>query len=188
MTAIVRLIVGSLVAAAAMFIVGALFWATPLARIAYTGAPSPAAASVQTTLAQSLTATGTGTYAIPDPMTSPGDTVLYGRGPIATVHFNSAGFSATDTTAFVAGYVHELIVALIIAFALYGIAGRVTDFASRARLVVLFGIAGAALCHLAEPVWFHYDWAWSIFGFVSNAAMLVAGGLVLTRWFLPKAV
>ncbi|WCT72553.1 hypothetical protein PQ455_13015 [Sphingomonas naphthae] len=187
MTAIVRLILGSLIGAVAMFFVGFLFWVTPLANLAYTTAPDNAAAATQTALAQNLTATGTGTYMIPSPSGSAANTVLYGRGPIATIHFNTAGFPVDDAAGMISGYIHNVIVALMMGFALYGIAGRVTDFASRAKVLVLITLAGATFAHLGTPIWLHFDWAWAIFSFVSDVAMLLAGGLVIARWFLPLA-
>lgn len=186
MTAIVRLILGSLFGAVAMFVVGILFWATPLSSLAYVTAPDAAAAATQTALAQNLTATGTGTYMIPSPSGSAANTILYGRGPVATVHFNSAGFPVEDAGAMVSGFIHNLAIMLLMGFALYGVAGRVTDFASRAKLLGLLIVAGAAFAHLGTPIWLHYDWAWAIFSFVSDVAMLLAGGLVIARWFLPR--
>ena len=87
----------------------------------------------------------------------------------------------------VQGFIHALIVALILGFALLGVAGRVTAPGDRMRLVVLFAIAGSALIHLGAPIWMHVDWPYAVYSFVADAAMLIAGGFVIARWFLPKA-
>jgi hypothetical protein len=33
----------------------------------------------------------------------------------------------------------------------------------------------------------HHDWVHALYNFAANAAMLLAGGLVLARWFMPVA-
>ena len=93
---------------------------------------------------------------MPDPSTQSG-TTLYGKGPVAMVHYNSNGFPVADPSAILNGFIQELIVCLIIAGALYGIASRVTDFASRAQLVVLFSVATTGLLTLGNPIWLHQD-------------------------------
>lgn len=179
-----KMLLGALAAAAAMFITGFLFYSTPLYMIAHASLDAAQSANVQAALAQNLAQTGT--YIVPDPGTAAG-TVLYGQGPVAMVHYNSAGFSVSDMSAVIQGFIHELIIALLLGFALLGIAGRVPDFGSRLRLVVLFSIAAAGLIHLGEPIWMHVDWAHAIFVFIADAAMLIVGGLVISRWFLPAA-
>jgi hypothetical protein len=112
---------------------------------------------------------------------------MYGKGPIATVHYNRMGYGVADPGVLIAGFVHELIVALLMGFALLTIAARVPDFASRGRVVVLFALAGGVLMHLGEPIWYHHDWGHFIYLLVGDAAMLIVGGLVIARWFLPRA-
>lgn len=178
----IRMVIGSLAGAVAMFIVGFIFFATPLQLIGLSTAGEAQNAAVQVALAQNLPATGT--YVVPSPMSAPG-AVLYGKGPVATVHYNSQGFSTSSMGVVVAGFVHELIVALILGFALLGVAGRVTDFGSRLRLVLLFSVAASGLALLSDPIWMHQDWRYAIYAFVANVAMLAAAGTVIARWFLP---
>lgn len=179
-----RMLIGAIVAAVAMFITGFIFYATPLSYIAFSSIELPQQAAVQQALAANLP--GTGTYTIPSATTAEG-TVMYGKGPIATVHYNSGGFSVADPGVLIAGFMHELIVALLIGFALLGVAGRVTDFASRARLVILFSLAGSVLMHLGEPIWYHHDWTHFIYLLIGDTALLAVGGLIIARWFLPRA-
>lgn len=84
-----KLALGSFAAAVAMFITGFVFFATPLGMIAYTSADETQTAAVQAALAANLPKTGT--YMVPDPSTQSG-TTLYGKGPVAMVHYNSSGF------------------------------------------------------------------------------------------------
>jgi hypothetical protein len=180
----VRVLIGSIAAAIAMFVVGFIFFATPLAKLGSGSLGNAEAAAIQQSLAANLPSTGT--YAVPSTDT-PEQSVMYGQGPIATIHYNSAGFAGTDPGALVGGLVLDLVAMLLVGLALLGISGRVADFGSRARLVVLFSLAAAAYMHLGEPVWLHHDWANFIYLFIGDAAAMIAGGLVIARWFLPRA-
>ncbi len=68
-----------------------------------------------------------------------------------------------------------------------GIAGRVPDFASRAKAAVLFSVAAAAFMRLGEPIFYHHDWAHFIYLFIADALALSVAGLIIARWFLPGA-
>ena len=176
-----RLIIGAVAAAAAMFVIGFIFFATPLAALGNASLDNGRAAAIQQTLASNLPKTGT--YFVPGADT-PEKTVMYGQGPIATIHYNSAGYPVADPAVLLGGFVFDLVVALLLALALAGIAGRVTDFASRARLVVTLSVAASAYMHLGEPIWYHHDWPHFIYLFVGDAVTFAAGGLVIARWFL----
>jgi len=180
-----RVILGSVVAAIAMFVVGFLFYATPLAKLSYSSLENAQAATVQRTLAANLTKTGT--YFVPSPEATSEQTVMYGQGPIATIHYNMSGFPAMDGGALLGGFLLNFVVALLVGTALIGIDRRVPDFGARARLVVIFSIAASVLMHLGEPLFFHHDWPNAIYLFIADAATLAVAGLIIARWFLPRA-
>ncbi|MEH3106197.1 MAG: hypothetical protein PGN09_02610 [Sphingomonas fennica] len=184
----IRILAGSVASAIAMTIAMMLFWATPLDRLAYAGAPDANAAAVQTTLAQQLSPSGTGTYQIPAPYGSAQNTILYARGPIATVHFNSVGQPVSSSGGFVGGFVLFFTVSLLVGAALSGIAPYVSDFGARARLSAIFAVAASALVHGAEPIFDHYDLGWSIYNLVTDGILLALPGLILSRWFLPARI
>ena len=178
-----RMLIGAVVAAMAMFIIGFIFFATPLSAIGYSSADLTQQATVQQALAANLPHTGT--YSIPSPSDA-ATTNLYSKGPIATIHYNSLGYGVSEPDVLIAGFIHEFVVALLMGFALLGIASSVTDFAVRARVVILFSLAGTIFIHLGEPIWYHHDWRHFIYLMVGDTAMLVGGGLVIARWFLPR--
>ncbi|MDT9599227.1 hypothetical protein [Sphingosinicella rhizophila] len=180
----VRLIIGSAAAAVAMFVLGFLLYATPLSRLGYASLSNEQAAAVQQAMAANLPRTGT--YAVPG-MDTAEQTNMYSRGPIATVHYNTDGFAATDPAMLAGGLVFYFVVALIIGLALIGIDRRVPDFPSRAKLVIAFAVAASALLHLSEPIFYRHDWGHFIYLFIADAILLAAGGLVIARWFLAKA-
>jgi hypothetical protein len=180
----IKLAIGSFVAAVAMFVTGFIFFATPIGMIAYSSANETQSAAVQAALAANLPQTGT--YMVPDPSTQSG-TTLYGQGPVATVHYNSKGFSLSDMSGIGYGFLQELIVCILLAGALSTLDRRIPDFASRAKIVVLFSIASSAMINLGNPIWLHHGWTYWTYSFVAEAAMLIAAGLVIARWFLPVA-
>ena len=85
------------------------------------------------------------------------------------------------------GLIMALITGLVIAAALYGIADRVLAFADRVRLVLLLSFAAAFYLHLGQPVFNHYGWGYFIYLFLSDFIGLSVAGIVVARWFLPKA-
>jgi hypothetical protein len=153
--------------------------------LALTSVDDTQGAVLQSALAQTLTATGTGTYVIPNMATSQG-TVLFGKGPIATIHFNTMGFPVVDSGSLLIGLIMALVTGLIIALALGSIACRVTDFASRAKIVLLFAFAATFYTELGMPVFNHYGWGYFIYLFLSDFIGLSVAGLVISRWFLPR--
>ena len=69
----IRTLIGGLVGGIIIFIMGFIFWASPLGAIPFSHASDPQAAAVQTALrAEPHAERGTGTYLIPDPQTARG--------------------------------------------------------------------------------------------------------------------
>ncbi|NIJ08312.1 hypothetical protein FHS31_001929 [Sphingomonas vulcanisoli] len=179
----VRVLIGSLLGGMLMFVIGFIFWASPLNHLAFSSASEQQSANVQLAAANNLPHVGR--YIIPNPETA-GGTVLYGKGPVAVVDYNPQGFSTQGGPWMLGGFIHEVVVAGLIGFSLLAVAGRVTDFESRARLVIGFSAAGAVLLTLSDPIWMHADWHFAIYNLVASLAMLVGPGLLIARWFLPK--
>ena len=178
-----RVIIGAVVAAIAMFVIGFIFFGTPLHKLALAGIDDVQAAAVQQAMAANLPRTGT--YSVPG-LNTEAQTNMFSQGPIATIHYNTGGFAATDAGSLVTGLVLNFIVALLIGTALIGIDRRVPDFGSRARVAVLIAIAATAYVHLGEPIHWHHDWPHFIYVFIADALALSAAGIILA-WFLPKS-
>lgn len=177
----IRVILGSVAAAIMMFILGFIFFATPLSKMAFADLDDAQAAAVQNALATNLPRTAT--YVVPGVGTA-AQTNMYSRGPVATIHYNSGGFAAMDTGALAQGLVLNFVTALLIGLALLGIDGRVGDFASRARTVVIVAVAATVFTRLGEPIYMHHDWGHFVYLFVTDALMLIAAG-VIVAWFMP---
>ena len=178
-----RVFIGAVVATIAMFFIGFIFFATPLAKLSMAKIDDAQAAAVQQSLAANLPRTGT--YSVPG-MDTRAQTNMFSRGPIATVHYNTGGFAATEPATLVKGLVLNFLVALLIGAALIGIDRRVPDLGSRARVAVIIAVAAAAFAHLGEPIYWHHDWAHFLYLFIADSVMLATGGFNVA-WFLPKA-
>jgi hypothetical protein len=179
----VRTAIGGLVGGLVLFVMGFIFWATPLGEIPFTKAGEAQNAAVQQALAQNLTETGTGAYIIPAHSSAQG-AILYGRGPIATVHFNTRGFSPDDMSMIVPGLIIALVSGLLLAFGL-GAVGGGRRFGELARLVVCASLAFTVWEYLGSPIFNHYGWGYWIYAFVAEAAAWIAAGLTIA-WFLPR--
>ena len=178
-----RSFIGGIVAGLILFALGFLFWQTPLSGLAYKNLPDAQGAAVQTALAQNLTQTGTGTYRIPDPKNQQG-ALLFARGPIATVDYNTDGFSPTGTAGLIPGLIIAIGAGMLIAFGLGAVAaGRA--FGDLARLVVLGSLGICAWIFLATPVANHFGWGFWIYAFFAEAVSFIVAGLVVARWFVP---
>ncbi|MDQ8755999.1 hypothetical protein RCO27_07130 [Sphingosinicella sp. LHD-64] len=177
-----RVVVGAAAAAVAMFIIGFIFFGTPLAKLGTASLGDTEAAAVQQTLAANLPRTGT--YSVPSVDTQ-AQTNMFSQGPIATVHYNTGGFAAVDSTSLISGLVLNFIVALLIGVALSMIADRVGDMGSRVKVALIIAIAAAALHLLGEPIYYHHDWGHFIYTFVADVLMLGAAA-VIVAWFLPR--
>src|SRR3546814_18058058 len=83
--------------------------------LGYAAASDAAGASVQNALAANLPRTGT--YMVPMTNSAEG-TVLYGRGPVATIHYNMSGFAVADPRVVAGGFVLMLVSVPILGLAL----------------------------------------------------------------------
>ncbi|MGA9580557.1 MAG: hypothetical protein WBR13_01135 [Allosphingosinicella sp.] len=185
----IRTVIGGLVAGVVIFVIGFIFWATPLAELAYSKADEAQNAAVQASLAQNLTRkdaetgkiSGTGTYIIPDP-SSPGGNQLYSRGPIATVHYNTGSYSPSDMSGLLPGFIVAIVSGLLIAFGLAAVGGRA--FAGLARLVVCFSLGFTVWEFLGSPIFNHYGWGYWIYAFIAETVALILAGLVVAKFFM----
>ncbi|BAV64310.1 hypothetical protein [Sphingobium cloacae] len=178
----VRTILGGLLGGFALYITGFIFWGTPLGALAFHRADPQAGANLQAAMAQALNPTGTGVYIVPDPATAQG-TVLFGKGPVAQIFYNSGGFPVTDGSALIGGFVLALAVGVVIALALRFTAA---DFGSRARVVLLFALAGALWLHVGQAVFNHAPWGYILYKALSDFVGLAVAGLVAAKLMEPR--
>jgi len=179
----IRTLIGGLIGGVIIFIMGFIFWASPLGAIPFSTSGEPQAAAVQTALAQNLTQHGTGTYLIPDPRSREGAN-LYTNGPVATVSFNTAGFSPDDMSALLPGFILAVIAGLLIAFGLAAVGGG-RSFSDLARLVILVTLGFTTWECFTNPIFMHSDWRYWSYAFFAESLSFILAGMVIARWFMP---
>jgi hypothetical protein len=85
----------------------------------------------------------------------------------------------------IGGFVHMLVVSLLLAAGLYTVSVYIPSFGERVRLLVLGVIGAAAFMRLGDPIWFHQDWSHAIYLFIADCVSLIAAGLVILK-LLPR--
>lgn len=179
-----RTILAGLLGGLALWLIGFIFWGTPLSMIALSNAGDPASLAVQAALAQHLGPGGTGAYPVPWPGT-PAGTTAYGQGPVALVLFNANGFALPDTGALVGGLILAIVCALLLALALRMVAANRT-FGERMRLVALTAIAFTAYSQLGQPIFNHAPTGYYVYLWFSEVVGWLAAGAIIAK-LLPFA-
>lgn len=181
----IRVVIGAVAAAVAMFIIGFLFFATPLGNIPVSQIDDEGAAAIQQALAEHIGADGPAAYVVPG-IIGEAQQVQYINGPIAMVHYNPNGFALGDANAMLGGFIQLLVTALLLGAALYGLSGHVREFSERLKILILFALAASVFMHLGNPVWWHQGWVFHGYLFVADLVSFIVGGTIIARWFLPK--
>lgn len=177
----IRTIFGGLLGGCALYVTGFIFWGTPLSAIAFSRADPQASANLQAAMAQALNGPGTGVYIIPDPATAEG-TVLYGKGPIGQIFYNSVGFPVTDSSSLIGGFILALVTGLLIALALRLV---LPSFAARVRATILSAIGTVLWMHVGQAVFNHAPWGYILYLAFSDLVGLILAGVIAAR-LLPN--
>nr|ART36137.1 B293 [uncultured bacterium] len=178
-----RLLVGSLVAAAAMFVIGFLFYGTPMFSAAYRTAPLETQMTVQEAL-KALPASGT--YFIPMGEDEAA-MAAHRAGPTAMIRVSLQGSEMMDPMVMVKGFIHMAVSAFLLGLLLYRVAPKIWDFGGRMAVVVLASLAVVVFARLGEPIWFGADWPFTLYVAVTDVISLVVAGFILAKWFLPRS-
>lgn len=180
----IRSLIGGVLGGLALFVTGFIFWGTPLSAIAVSRADEQASANLQAALAQALNATGTGVYTIPDPATAQG-TILYGRGPVAQVFYNSGGFPVMDGASLIGGLILSVVVGVLIALALRFC---LPDFISRLRASIFTALAAVLWIDIGQAVFMHAPWGYVLYVAFSDFVGLALAGLIAAKLMETRTV
>ena len=180
-----RAVIGAVAGAIVMFILGFVFYATPLQKVATASLDDRQAAAVQTTLAASMPRTGT--YFLPDPTQSQSQATMYSLGPIATIHYNMKGFAIGSTKTMIAGFIQMLIVSLLLAAALYYVVRHVAAFGDQLKILLFTVLSATIFIRLGTPIWYHYDWPHAIYSFIADSLSLGVAGLIMLKLMPHRA-
>jgi len=177
------IVIGSLVAAVAMFFWGFLFWGAT--NLPYQ--PMKAVADVPA-LQESLRAAlpESGAYLVPHPGQASQEEMakLIGAGGFGRIVFVREGASMGGA-AFGLGLVHYFATAFILGLLLR--AAAPAGYAGRVALCAWAGLAAAVFTSFNQPIWYMYPVAPYLVDFVYVFLTFVVAGLVLARFVKPAS-
>ena len=177
-----NLVVGSALAAVALFFWGFLFWAvSPLPyRIMKPVSDVPA---LQQALRFALPESAV--YLFPHPSQGTEEEVQkrMAEGAFGRVIFVREGASMGGGT-FGLGFLHYLVTALLLAVLLRASGGG--TYAARLAIVTLTGLAGAVYAAFTKPIWMFDPWGAHVLDFTYELSSFVIAGLVLAKFVRPE--
>jgi hypothetical protein len=173
-----QLIIGSAIAAAAMFFWGFLVWAV---------SPFPyqvlKPVSDVPALQQALKAAlpESGVYLFPHPSQGSEEETQkrMSEGGFGRVIFVREGATMGGGT-FGLGYLHNLMTAFLLALLVRSAGGA--GYGARLGIVFLAGLAGAIHSNLGKPIWFFDPWGAHLLDFAYDLSSYVVAGLVLAKF------
>lgn len=179
-----KLILGSVLAAVAMFFWGFLYWAAfPFTyRIM---APAPNEQALAKSIGDALPASGV--YMLPHPKGGSEDVVAkrFQAGPLVQINIQKQGTAPVQGSVFFWGFVHMLVSCFLMALVLRLAAPALPSFATRLQAAALAGVAAACYSNLGKPIWWHQTWDYHLlnFGFDLGSWLLAA---VVLAWFVKE--
>ncbi|MCB1007661.1 MAG: hypothetical protein KDB94_02080 [Acidobacteria bacterium] len=175
------MILGSLLAAIAMFVWGFVFWTTPLGRSTMShGIDNDRA---QESLREIFPEDGV--YFVPDVVEGEAQETWierHRRGPLATVFYRRAGADPMEPIVFLNGFLHMLITCVVIAWLLGKALPALPTYGARLGFVLLAGFAATFWGHAGDPIWFYNPWKYHLMAMTYDLGAWGLAGLVLARF------
>jgi hypothetical protein len=180
-----QLIVGSLLAAVAVFIFGAVYWSSPVMSVGAREVADDEAAQ----LILRETFPETGVYWVPGMNLYAQDAerfnTLHEAGPIAMINIVQDPGPPMAPSTFVAGFLHEWIVCFLIGLLLLRVAPALPSYGSRVGFVTLAGFVMAVFVDFGAVIWWRMPVALELVDGVYNVVAWLLAGLVMAR-FVPE--
>lgn len=179
-----KFVLAPVLAALAMFVWGFLYWGAPH-HLPYKSLGSVADESA-TALAVGNFFPASGVYLIPSPLSGDDKMAeLMQRGPSLEVHLRKEGMKAMDPAVLLAGYVHMLVIAVLLTGILCGLEKAFERWTCRVKFCVGIGLL-VAVGDLGAAIWWHHAWGWTLALSVYDLGMYAIAGLVLAKFVTPK--
>ncbi len=188
-----RLLIGSLLAAVVLFAWGAVFWGvSPLPFAVMRAVPNDEV--VVEVLKKNLPASGVYLSPFPDEERYGADRAeaekafleRHRQGPLVQITYRKDGLDAQGPAVFAAGFVHMLVSSLLVGgllmLALPGLGG----YASRVLFVFLAGVFASVTVTLSTPIWFHHPWQFPLLNALYHATNWLLAGFVLGAVIRPR--
>lgn len=180
----VKLAVGVILAAVAMFLWGFLYWGSGLID-PFSHMTAENETAIGDTLKANLPADGV--YFVPEPKRGTPEEwqQRMSTGPVAMINFRAGG-TAPMTTTMGLGFVHMLATATILAVLLRMLLPVAPTYLDRLRFAALIGVLGAVEANLGQPIWWHWPWSHALIGTGYALGSYIIAGAVLA-YFVATA-
>lgn len=177
-----KFVVAPALAALVMFIWGFLYWG--VLNVPYQALGQVPDESA-TALALGQLFPKSGAYLLPSPAVGEAKAAeLMKRGPIAQVFIVKESMQPMEPAVMVKGFVHMLVVALVLAAVLSGLTKSLETWGRRVMFCAGVGLL-VAICDLGEAIWWHHPWGWTLGTAVYDFLMFTIAGLVLAKFVTP---
>lgn len=179
-----RFLLGSIIAAVAGFVWGAVFWMSPLPNNVIQQAKSDVllGAELKVTLNES------GVYYLPGGGDPTGEEFqrLHRAGPIAMIFYQREGAEPMAPSTFAAGLVHGwasiALAAVLLGMALPALGG----YAARVGFVTLVGVISSVFSDIGGTVWWPISMDWALIMSVYGVVFWLVTGLILAAFYKPE--
>ena len=180
-----KLVIGSLLAALALFFFGFIYWAlSPMGHAAMK--PTGNDAAVQAALRSVLTESGS--YVVPgNEGTQEEMTALHEAGPLAVIHYKAEGGPVMPPSAFVRGLLHSFTCALLLGFFMKLGLRSLPTYRCRLGFSVLLGATCALFWDAGAHIWWMHSGAWSASAALYDVLAFTVLGSVMAALVKPAA-
>ncbi len=182
-----QLFAGSLLAAVAIFIFGAVYWSSPVINAGARDIADDEA--VQRVLKETFPETGI--YWVPgmDLYAQDADRyiALHQAGPVAMINIIHNPGAPMAPGTFIAGFLHEWVVCFLIGLLLARVSPALPSYGSRVGFVTLAGFVMALFVDIGAVIWWQMPLALQLADGLYNVVAWLLAGLVLAR-FVPPGV
>lgn len=178
-----QLLLGSLLAAVALFIWGAVFWMSPLPNIVLGQARDDEAAG--RALLENFPESGT--YVIPSEQHDEATfTRLHEAGPIATIHVRREGAPAMAPQVFIYGFLHGLLACFLLGLLMKMALPGLPTYGLRVGFATLAALTAGVFLELGQVIWWSHPPALHLLNLVWSATAGLIAGLVLAYFLRPS--
>lgn len=177
----IRLLLGSLIAAIVLFGFGAAFWTCPIP-YAYVEKPSSSNEALGSALREHLP--NDGIYLVPGLQSDPSTARDKAHaGPVATIHYRRDGIAPRSSESLGVGFLHGWVTTFLLGVLLR--VARPPRFGQRVTLVTIAGLALTNYIVLGNGIYWFQPWPWLVLTAAYTASAMLVTGLILGAVIVP---
>ncbi len=180
-----ELLLGSVIAAVALFLWGFVYWVvSPIPYTALKAVADDAAAGHD--LLEHFPESGT--YYLPDPKNPDMDEMdtLHRQGPVAMINIDVDGAVPGSPSVMLAGFAHMLVTTLMISLLMRLTGNSLVTYGDRVLFVFLAGVIVAFWTRISDVIWWGLGLPWQMYNAIYDVSAWLIAGLILAKFVGPK--